>query len=308
MHAMPLTSLFARLRWVLAVAALAAGSAHAQNFLWEVTALANRAYLFGTLHAGRKDWYPLPRAVEEALADSQVLVVEADISDPKALAASGEAMVYKPPDSLRRHVSPADYARLLKLLPRYRIPESDVQHMKPFMAVSLLVFSEWARQGYVPQLGVDAYLLARAHANKMPVVELEGVENQMRMMDSLTDAESRTLFSGTLGALESGLTAEQIRGMVNAWQVGDPALMLEVARRYNERVQGAAAFEEKFVWSHHDAMIAKIEGYLNDSAARHFIAVGALHLAGPRGLVEQLRARGYVVRQIFVDPRGGKPK
>jgi uncharacterized protein YbaP (TraB family) len=43
-------------------------------------------------------------------------------------------------------------------------------------------------------------------------------------------------------------------------------------------------------------MLAKIEGYLA-SRERHFIAVGALHLAGPRGLVELLRKRGYVVRQ-----------
>ena len=30
----------------------------------------------------------------------------------------------------------------------------------------------------------------------------------------------------------------------------------------------------------------------------YFIAVGALHLAGPKGLVEILRKRGYVVRQL----------
>jgi uncharacterized protein len=44
-------------------------------------------------------------------------------------------------------------------------------------------------------------------------------------------------------------------------------------------------------------MIEKIEGYLNQSKDRHFIAVGALHLAGPEGLVEMLRKRGYVVKQ-----------
>jgi uncharacterized protein YbaP (TraB family) len=45
-------------------------------------------------------------------------------------------------------------------------------------------------------------------------------------------------------------------------------------------------------------MLKKIEGWLNDSRKRHFIAVGALHLAGPRGLVELLRKRGYVVKQL----------
>ena len=41
-----------------------------------------------------------------------------------------------------------------------------------------------------------------------------------------------------------------------------------------------------------------IEGYLNKSKDRHFIAVGALHLAGPRGLIEMLKKRGYVVKQL----------
>ena len=60
---------------------------------------------------------------------------------------------------------------------------------------------------------------------------------------------------------------------------------------------GARDFEEKFIWARHESMASKIEGYLNDSKDRHFIAVGSLHLAGPRGLIEMLRKRGYIVRQ-----------
>jgi uncharacterized protein YbaP (TraB family) len=73
--------------------------------------------------------------------------------------------------------------------------------------------------------------------------------------------------------------------------------MLATARRYNDNVKGAAAFEEKFVWARHEPMLKKIEGYLNNSRDRHFVAVGALHLAGPRGLVELLRKKGYRVTQ-----------
>ena len=45
---------------------------------------------------------------------------------------------------------------------------------------------------------------------------------------------------------------------------------------------GAKALEDKFIWSRHDAMANKIESYLlgRDPV---FVAVGALHLAGPRG-------------------------
>jgi hypothetical protein len=288
---------------LVCVAALSAVPARSQNFLWEVTSLTNRAWLFGTLHAGKADWYPLPRAVEDAFESSDVLAVEADITNAAEMRRSGDAMVYTPPDALRLHVPVADYARFLTLLPRYGVPESQVEGMKPFMAVSLLVFGEWVRQGYQPAYGVDGYLIQEAKARHKPLVELDGVDAQMRLMDSLTDRENTTNFHGTVEALASGLTAEQIRGMVRAWEVGDPQMMLDVSRRYDDRVKGAAEFEDKFVWSRHPGMLAKIEDFLDRSGKRYFIAVGSLHLVGPRGLVQQLREHGYTVRQVFVAPR-----
>jgi len=206
-------------------------------------------------------------------------------------------MMYAWPANLSTHVPAEDYARFKRLLPRYSITEGEVIQIKPFMAVSLLVFSEWARLGYLPNFGVDAYFLEKARAVQKPIAELEGVDAQIRLMDSLTDKENLTLFKGTLDALESGLTDEQVKGMVAAWESGDPRAMLEVARRYNEKIPGAREFENKFIWSRHGATLAKIEGYLNQSKDRHFIAVGALHLAGPDGLVEMLRKKGYIVRQ-----------
>jgi uncharacterized protein YbaP (TraB family) len=285
--------------FLLALLALAAAApAAAANYLWEVSSVTNRVYLFGTVHAGKHGWYPLPPAVEEAFTDSKVLVVEADITDASAMTRSAAAMMYAPPANLSTHVPAADYVRFRRLAARYALPEEQVIQMKPFMAVSLLVFSEWARLGYMPQLGVDAYLIARAKAETKPIVEIEGIDTQMKLMDSLTDKENLQIFKGTLDALESGLTDEQITGLVAAWQAGDPNKILEIARRYNDKVPGAAEFEEKFIWARHASMAGKIEGYLNQTKERHFVAVGALHLAGPKGLIEVLRSRGYVVRQL----------
>lgn len=284
-------------RILLACALLAPQLAAAENFLWEVSSMTNKVYLFGTVHAGKKAWYPLPAPVEQAFVDSNVLVVEADVTNLDAVARASPMMTYVPPDSLAKHVKPEEYARFRKLLARYSLPEPSVAQMRPFMAVSLLVFAEWARLGYLGEYGVDAYLIAKAKAETKPIVEIEGIAMQAKLIDSLTEAETRQLFEGTLTALESGLTGEQITGMVNAWQTGDPKLLLEIARKYNDTVPGAKEFEEKFIWARHDSMAAKIEGYLNNSKDRHFVAVGSLHLAGPRGLVEILRKRGYVVRQ-----------
>jgi uncharacterized protein YbaP (TraB family) len=282
---------------LLFAAVLSAAPVAADNFLWEVVSVTNRVYLFGTVHAGKAEWYPLPTAVENAYADCAVLAVEADISDTTAMSKSAAAMTYAPPDSLANHVPADDYLRFRRLTARYTIPEAQAAQLKPFMAVSLLVFGEWARAGFLPQFGVDSYFIRKAKAELKPIVEIEGVETQIRLLQSLTEKENLTIFAGTLTALDSGLTTEQIVGMVDAWKAGDPKGMLQVARHYDDLVPGALDFEEKFVWSRHDDMVKKIEGFLNNSKERHFIAVGALHLAGPRGLVEMLRSRGYIVKQ-----------
>ena len=285
-------------RWLAALALAFASHAGAQTYLWEVSSLTNKVYLYGTVHAGKRDWYPLPDAVEKALVDSAVLVVEADITDDKAMRRSAAAMSYAPPDELKNHVPPEQYARLLKLLPRYGLTEAQVAQLKPFMAVSLLVFAEWGRSGFYPGFSVDGYLIRKANAETKPVAEIEGAEMQVKLMASLSEAQVQDLFRGTLDALEADLTTDQIKGLVAAWQGGDPAQLLAIARRYNEKVAGAAQFEEKFIWERHPDMVKKIEGWLADRRKPYFIAVGALHLAGPRGLVELLKQRGYVVRQL----------
>jgi uncharacterized protein YbaP (TraB family) len=96
--------------------------------------------------------------------------------------------------------------------------------------------------------------------------------------------------------LESGNTADQVTGMVNAWQSGDTQLMQEVADAVNGGMRLNDRIEEVLVWGRHDAMQKKIEGFLA-STDTYFIAVGSLHLIGARGLLQGLKSKGYQVIQ-----------
>jgi uncharacterized protein YbaP (TraB family) len=268
-----------------------------KSYLWEVTGLTNRVYLFGTIHAGKDSFYPLPDAVELAFEKSKVLVVEADITDAKAMEYSMIGMTYTPPNRLDRNLSPQNWARFRKQLARYGLPEAEVVKLKPFMAVSLAVFAEWNAMGFQPQFGVDSYLIERARVAKKRIVEIEGVAEQTRILNSFTESELVAMFDATLDALESGKSSAQIEAMVKAWQEADPEALLSAANRYTEGSPMLLAFEEKLVWDRHEAMLKKIEDYLN-ARENHFVAVGSLHLAGPRGLLEMLKAKGFAVRQL----------
>jgi uncharacterized protein YbaP (TraB family) len=85
---------------------------------------------------------------------------------------------------------------------------------------------------------------------------------------------------------------------VQAWETADrPALerLLEEMRAQN--TIGARFTVDKILLGRHPQMVRKIESLLAGGKT-HLIAVGALHLVGPQGLVEMLRARGYTVTEL----------
>jgi len=56
-----------------------------KTFLWKVRSKTNTVYLLGSIHLFKKDLYPLNARIEEAFAQSDLLAVEANISDPRQL-------------------------------------------------------------------------------------------------------------------------------------------------------------------------------------------------------------------------------
>ena len=56
-------------------------AAPARGLLYEMRTGAYTVYLFGTLHVGKPEFYPLSRQVNLALADSQRLYLEVNLTD-----------------------------------------------------------------------------------------------------------------------------------------------------------------------------------------------------------------------------------
>lgn len=267
-----------------------------RSFVWEVKSPTNTVYLLGTIHVGKRAFYPLPEPVEAALDSAAKLVVEADIDKPLAPAQMAPLIGYPPPDSLDKHIPKALFERLQAQLTRLKIPVEAVKPMKPFVVGGLLSLSEFSRLGYDMNLGVDAYLITRARDASKPVLELESTEAQMKLMSGMSADLQEAFLENAIATLESGNTADQVTGMVNAWQVGDTALMQEVVQSVNKGMRLSSALDEVLLHGRHEAMLKKIEGYLAGKES-HFVAVGSLHLVGPRGLLQSLKARGYEINQ-----------
>ena len=172
-----------------------------------------------------------------------------------------------------------------------------VKQMKPFLIGGFLSIAEFSKLGYDMNLGVDGYLIGKAKEDSKVILELESQAGQLKMLNEMSPKLQEAFLENAISTLESGKAPERVTGMVNAWQSGDVSLMQEVAKAANKDTRLADQLDEVLLFSRHDAMLKKIESYLAGSVP-HFVAVGSLHLVGPRGLVEMLKARGFEVRQL----------
>lgn len=268
-----------------------------KSFIWEVKSDNNTVYLFGTIHVGKKSFYPLPSTVENALKRSTKLVLEADISNTTDGVEIGKLLTYAPPDSLEKHIPAALYERVKQQAVRLKLQPNSFNNMKPYIVVGALSINEYMRLGYDMNEGVESYLLKRAKEENKAVLELESQLGQMAMFNNMPATLQEAMLDNALATIESGKTPDQITGVVNAWQSGDVKLMQDVTSDVTKDARQSEALDEILLFARNDAMLKKIQGYLAEDKT-HFIAVGALHLMGPRGLVELLKSKGYQVRQL----------
>lgn len=259
-------------------------------------------YLFGTIHVGAADFYPLEPRVMAALARASVLALEVDpLGDQakivKAVREHGLYQNGRGPASAE--LAPPFRPRLERLLRKFAIPDDAVATMKPWMLASMLTVSEFAAQGYDTGLAVDAWLSQQARARRLRVVELESVAGQMALFSGMSMAEQARFLEEGIAAIEDEEQAEQARAIAQAWRSADIAALDALA------VKAAAddTFSGRFVQQvlldgRNPALadgIAKLLARENNSLA----AIGVLHLVGKGSVPELLRRQGMAVERIY---------
>ena len=287
------------LHWPPALGAQGAGTAN-YGFLWEATRGSERVRLFGAMHVGRPAAAATYGAERPGLRDAQVIAFEANVFDAQASLAATQrrAMYPEGAPGLDSHVDAALLARAEKLMARTGSGLPACCRMKPWMLANTLVMLESMRAGLSPAYGSEAQLYQLALASGRPVVEIESVDEQLRLFDEAPPAVQLDYLRHTVEAIESGNGRAEIEQLVAAWERGDAAAMerfLEEMARSDRAAQRFVA--ERVIRGRHLKMLGAIESYAA-SGRLHLVVIGALHYFGPDGLLQMLRARGYSVRRL----------
>jgi uncharacterized protein len=271
-------------------------AAEGKNFLWKVRSNTSTLYLLGSVHFLKQENYPLSPVIEEAFAQSNLLVVEANIADPTKF--NSDALVrnalYPQNDGLEKHLSPETYDYVKKEIGKLGMPLEMVSRQKPWILALTLEGLELMKLGFDPGHGIDAYFLSKAQGSKK-IMELEGVDEQFNLLSSFSDKEQELFLLYTLKDLNR--LGDETNQLVNAWSTGNVQGIESIITKTVREDRKLEPIFKRLLDDRNKAMVPKIEGYLKTKET-HFVVVGAGHLVGDKGILKMLRERGYSIEQL----------
>ncbi len=267
------------------------------NFLWEVKSAVNKVYILGSIHLGKKEFYPLDVKIEESFKKSDFLVVEVNLNDIDPVIIQNmvfEKGFYPVGEILKDHLSGKTYQLAAEKFQKLGLDIEFFNDSKPWFIAMNITTMELMRLGYNPEYGIDKYFLEKAKNNKK-ILGFETFEFQLGLFDSFPEKQQELFLLSTLAEVD--LISHEMDKMLYLWKNGDAEkmeLMLSKPLKVYPEIKN---IYDKLIYDRNEKMANKIDGFLKDDAI-YFIVVGAAHLVGEKGIISILEKKGYSVIQL----------
>ena len=277
------------------------GQAVERGALFKVTGQGHTQFLFGTMHVGLPEFYPLEPRVVDAVKHAPTLALEIDPAEPPAVMAQAmlrQGMIV-PSGAGYENMAPAQRAKLDAALKVAGIDMATANVLNPAMLAALISLSQYQKLGYQPELSADAWLAQLARKGKTRVVALETVEGQLGEFNKLSKAEQWHFLDESLDNLASGEELEEARGLVDAWSRADRTALDALAEQAEQDGSVSGKFMREVLLDGRNGALAEKLAALLKREDKTVAAIGLLHLLGKRGVPALLQAKGYRVERVY---------
>lgn len=266
----------------------------------------SKIYLFGSIHMGVEDMYPLPDKILEAFNESEVLCVETDITkvenDIVLLTEMVSYLAYDDGTVLSDHISDERLQQLKEIGSKYNFPVVSTQPYKPVFYCEGIAEVCIEKSRYELTLGVDRYFIKEANKKDMPIEDIESADILYKLLGGLSDKVGEFLIADLVRACEEedGII-KQLDGMFKAWVNGNLEEFLEEEneKTYIEEYKNEIEeYNAAVLGIRNVAMVDKIIEYLA-TGKTYFYVVGAAHYEGySSGIIKLLEEKGYKVEEV----------
>ncbi|KPF83214.1 polysaccharide biosynthesis protein GumN [Brevundimonas sp. AAP58] len=259
--------------------------------LWVVSDDDSTIYLFGTIHVLRPTTAWGSAKVDAAFESSQNVIFEiSNPDDQAALLPLIQQYGVSPDRPLSSLLTPQELADLDAAAQTLGASAAQLDSLRPWIASLQLAVAPVIRAGYDPQSGVEVVLKARAQAAGKPVSGLETIDQQVRILATLSEETQLAFLRLTLQSFDDATT--DLDALVDAWAQGDVEginrLAVEEMRTVSPEIHEALLVRRNVDWAD------QIQTLLAGSGTT-FIAVGSAHLAGDDSVQQILEDRGVTV-------------
>ncbi len=265
--------------------------------LWQLQTAKTNMYLLGSIHALKKEMYPLPAAIRRAYRNAETIVFEVDLTRVQPYEMGqfiDEQGRYSDNTTLAQSLEPDTYQLLQQHLGSAGFDRDMVETMKPWYVSLMIAQQELEQLGYKPALGVDQQLQKLAYTDSKEILQLETFQEQISLLASDPPAIQALSLKATLQELDQ--TQASIEALILAWQSGDADKMLELTLASGEKYPALKGQMDKLINRRNRTMTNKIKKLI-DGGGNYLVVVGALHMGGNKGIIKRLR-NDYRVRQL----------
>lgn len=265
------------------------------GLLWRVAKRGTPdSHVFGTIHLADPRVLLLSDAVQAALDGSRTYAMEIQLAQQEA-ARFFEATQFEDGRRLAPLIGEEDYARVLRMLSERQVPEDVIARLKPWAVLANITVTP---VDYGSRT-LDQELLAMARARRMALHGLEGVDEQVAVFDSIPMDSQVALLRHALAKrdyfvtrLEPTIQAWLRRDLAGLWRVSE-----DIGRRFPDMAAHYVLLTKRVVTDRSVVMAHRLFAPLR--RGRSFVAVGALHLYGSKGLLRLLQEQGYAVKRVY---------
>lgn len=271
---------------------------HGKGLLWQVEAPNGaKSHVLGTFHSTDPRVLELPAPVEKAFRDSKLAVFEIVLT-PQDVRKLAEAAMLRNGRSLDQILGPDLFARTAAAVRGYGLPGAALSAFKPWGVFSILAAppEEFLRQSRGMQ-PLDFGLQRLAQGSGKRVEALESPAEQVGVFESFSDAQQAEMLAATLDQHDQiERTYERMVKLYLARNVaGIHALSTELSSGIDPALE--ALWYDRLIDRRNFKMAKRAEAHLRQGKA--FIAVGALHLPGEKGVLHLLEQRGFKVTRVY---------
>ncbi|MCC8405562.1 TraB/GumN family protein [Paraburkholderia sp. MMS20-SJTN17] len=258
-------------------------------------------YVLGTLHVGDPADYPAGQPfrapILAALAASPTLALE--LSPDELLVSQDDVSKYGvcKNDCLPGLLPEPLWRKLALRLRGNQAALDAIKKMRPWLASLVVETYDSLSAGLQTEYGTEAQLQNVYLKTRGKIVGLETLAQQMHAFTGLSAAQQREMLAQDL-VQTPAQNVEDVRALHRLWQVGDADAIAAWQAAKSEKLardrRVSDSIDNRIVYERNRRFVARI---LQLAAPNRplFVAIGALHLGGPKGVLQLLRQHGFVV-------------